>query len=73
MEFNMSNMLKHWKLFLVLIVIFQSLSGIVFYLLDVPDIKVSDNFYLNSDSLALSVGGGAACIVFFIVLKNKKQ
>ena len=73
MEFNLSNMLKHWKLFLVLIVIFQSLSGIVFYLLDVPDIKVSDNFYLNSDSLALSVGGVVACIVFFIVLKNKKQ
>ncbi|OSI06951.1 Uncharacterised protein [Neisseria animaloris] len=71
MQINLNNMLKHWKLYLVLIFVFQAVSSLLFYLLNMQDIQIG-SLTLKSDSLALSMGGGVACIVFLLFLKYKE-
>ncbi|MFS6938249.1 hypothetical protein [Neisseria animaloris] len=73
MQFNLTNMLKHWKLLLVLIIVFQFLSGLVFYVFDIQDVAVGKGIVLGAAGLSGAVGALIANIVFFVILKYKKQ
>lgn len=74
MEINIKNMIKNWKLFLILIIIFQSLFAIIFYLIDfeIQNICISNTFCLDAENLFVSTGGAVACLIFFIILKYKR-
>ncbi len=72
MKISLKNMLKNWKLLLILIVIFQTIFSIIFYAFDISDIQVTEKFLLRSRSLSMGIGGGVAGIVFFIMLHRKK-
>ncbi|OSI09374.1 hypothetical protein [Neisseria zoodegmatis] len=72
MQINLNNMLKHWKLLLVLIIVFQPLSGLVFYWFDIQDISVDKGIVLGRAGLSSAVGALIANIVFFVILKCKK-
>lgn len=72
MKISLNNMLKNWKLLLILIVTFQTISSIIFYAFDISDIQVTEKFILRSRSLSMAIGGGVAGIIFFIILHRKK-
>lgn len=72
MKISLNNMLKNWKLLLILIVIFQTISSIIFYVFGIADIPITEKFILRSGSLSMGIGGGVAGIIFFIILHRKK-
>ncbi|PJO09891.1 hypothetical protein CRG49_005285 [Neisseria sp. N95_16] len=74
MQLNITNILKHWKLLMVLGIVCQTLVSILFYFLGInEDIRINENIALNTTSTAMALGGLIAYLIFIIILKGKKQ
>ncbi|PJO79025.1 hypothetical protein CWC45_01745 [Neisseria sp. N177_16] len=68
MQINLKNMANHWKLLLILIIVFQLLFHITFNFMDIKEVNLGGMVTLG----AASFGTLSANIVFFIFIRLKK-
>ena len=72
MKINLTNLLKHWKIILLIIVSMQLICNLMFYFLDIEEIRI--NFF--SFPLAIganNISGFLSPLIIFSYLHYKKE
>lgn len=72
MKINLPNLLKHWKIIVFIIILMQLICNLMFYFLDIEEIKI--NFF--SFSLAIganNISGFLSPLIIFSYLHYKKE
>ena len=72
MKINLPNLLKHWKIIVFIIILMQLICNLMFYFLDIEEIKI--NFF--SFPLAIganNISGFLSPLIIFSYLHYKKE
>ena len=72
MKINLTNLLKHWKIILLIIVSMQLICNLMFYFLDIEEIRI--NFFSFPLVIgANNISGFLSPLIIFSYLHYKKE